>query len=61
LSQDFKEQNWDWLQIGLGAAPYDLLEESCNEGNITIPLGLNYLVGEKSSIRNRCRQCVQIW
>lgn len=33
--------------IGLGIAPYDLLEESCNEGTvITIPVGLNYLFGK---------------
>ena len=38
-------------KVGLGAAPYDLLEESCNEGgNLTIPLGLNYLVGKKSHL-----------
>src|SRR4030095_5423981 len=39
------------FKVGLGAAPYDLLEESCNTGGvITIPLGLNYLIGKKSHL-----------
>ena len=33
--------------VGLGAAPYGLLGESCNRGGvITIPVGLNYLFGK---------------
>ena len=32
--------------VGVGVAPYDLLEESCNTGGvITIPVGINYLFG----------------
>lgn len=50
-SRFLKSKTGIGYKIGLGTAPYDLLEESCNEGgNITIPLGLNYLIGEKSHL-----------
>jgi len=33
--------------VGFGVAPYDL-EETCNDGGfVTIPVGLNYLLGKK--------------
>ncbi len=38
-------------KVGLGVAPYGLLEVSCNRGGVvTIPFGLNYLVGKKAHL-----------
>ncbi len=42
-----KQTDGSGYTIGFGSAPYDL-EETCNEGGfLTIPLGLNYLVGKR--------------
>lgn len=42
-----KETNGVGYTIGFGVAPYDL-EETCNSGGfITVPFGVNYLVGKK--------------
>lgn len=43
-----KETNGIGYTIGFGSAPYDL-EETCNDGGfITIPFGLNYLLGNRN-------------
>ena len=46
-SRFMKRPNGMGYTVGFGAAPYNL-EESCNDGGfLTIPLGLNYLLGKE--------------
>ena len=44
-----KKENGLGVRAGLGGSPLGMLGESCNSGALmTLPLGLNYLIGKKN-------------